>query len=473
MNIYLLSPEISLLALALVVILLDLFMDRKWLLGVVSVVGLIVPAAFTVALWGTNQTAFGGALVVDQFSLFFKLFFLVVVALVILSSTDYAHKFAAFRGEYYAILLLATTGMMLMASTRELISIYVALELTGISLYVLTGFLKDDKSSEAGLKYLLLGAVASAVLLYGMALVFGLTGTTHLREIATAISAEGLLSSPALLMGIVLLVAGFGFKIAAVPFQMWVPDVYEGAPTPVTAYLSVASKAAGFAVILRVFYEALGPASLDWGMIFAVIAAITMTVGNVVAIAQSNIKRMLGYSSIAQAGYLMIGLAAASTTGSSALVFFLVCYAFTNLGAFIAIIAISNKIDSDQIADYSGMARRAPLLSLALALCLISLAGIPPTAGFMAKLYIFSAGIDSGLVWLVIIAVINTVIAAYYYLRVVRVIYLGAPLSEERVPSSGALRAALSFACLGVLALGIYPWMVLRIAEVAASMLLP
>ena len=473
MNLYLLAPEISLLALALVVILLDLFIGRKWILGVVSVAGLIVPAAFTLALWGTNETSFGGALVIDQFSLFFNLFFLVAAALVLLSSTDYARKFAAFRGEYYALVLLAATGMMLMASTRELISIYIALELTGISLYALTGFLKDPKSSEAGLKYLLLGAVASAVLLYGMAMVFGLTGTTHLKEIAAAISAEGLLASPALLMGIVLLVAGFGFKIAAVPFQMWVPDVYEGAPTPITAYLSVASKAAGFAVILRVFYEALGPASLDWGMIFAVLAAITMTLGNVVAIAQTNIKRMLGYSSIAQAGYLMIGLAAVTTEASSALIFFLACYALTNLGAFIAIIAISNKIGSDQIADYSGMVRRAPLLSLALALCLISLIGIPPTAGFIAKVYIFSAGINYGLVWLVIIAVINTVISAYYYLRVVRVMYLGAPLSGERVPSSGALRAALSFACLGVLVLGIYPWVLLRIAETAASMFVP
>jgi len=369
--------------------------------------------------------------------------------------------------------LLSALGMMLMAATADLIAIYIALELTSISLYILVGFLKDTKSTEASLKYLLLGAVASAVLLYGMALVFGLTGTTHLEGIAAAISAEGLLSSPALLMGIVLLVAGFGFKIATVPFQMWVPDVYEGAPTPITAYLSVASKAAGFAVILRVFYEALGPASLDWGMIFAVLAAITMTLGNVVAIAQTNIKRMLGYSSIAQAGYLMIGLAAVTTTGCSALVFFLVCYALTNLGAFIAIIAISNKTGSDQIADYSGMARRAPLLSLALALCLISLIGIPPTAGFMAKVYIFSAGVNYGLVWLVIIAVINTVISAYYYLRVVRVMYLGAPLSEERVPSSGALRAALSFACLGVLVLGIYPWVLLRIAETAAGIFLP
>ena len=473
MNIHLLAPEISLCALAVVVILLDLFVGRKWIVGAVSIAGLIVPAVFSIALWGTNETAFGGVLVIDHYSVFFKLFFLAVAALVLLSSTDYARRFAAFRGEYYAMLLLATTGMMLMASTRELISIYIALELTGISLYVLAGFLKDSKSSEAGLKYLLLGAVSSAVLLYGMALVFGLTGTTHLQEIAAAISAEGLLNSPALLMGIVLLVAGFGFKIAAVPFQMWVPDVYEGAPTPVTAYLSVASKAAGFAVILRVFYEALGPASVDWSMVFAVLAAITMTVGNVVAIAQKNIKRMLGYSSIAQAGYLMIGLAAVSSTGSSALVFFLGCYALTNLGAFIAIIAISDKIDSDEIADYSGMIRRAPLLALALALCLISLTGIPPTAGFMAKIYIFSAGVDSGLLWLVIIAVINSVISAFYYLRVVRVMFLGAPVSEERVSSPRSLQVALSLACLGVLLLGIYPWLLLRVAETAASIFIP
>lgn len=469
MNIYLLSPEISLCGLAIVVILLDLFLKRKWILGAVSVAGLIVPAAFTLALWDRNETSFNGMLVVDEFSLFFNLFFLVCAALVILSSMDYVTKFRAFQGEYYALVLLSAVGMMLMAATRELISVYVALELTGISLYALTGFLKDPKSSEAGMKYLLLGAVASAVLLYGMAMVFGLTGSTHFKDIAQAIPVD-LVDNPALLMGMVLLVAGFGFKIATVPFQMWVPDVYEGAPTPITAYLSVASKAAGFAVILRVFYEALGPLSLDWGMMFGVLAAITMTLGNVVAIAQTNIKRMLGYSSIAQAGYLMMGLAAVSALGRSGLVFFLIAYALTNLGAFIAIIAISNKTGSDLISDYSGMAKRAPLLALALGLCLISLTGLPPTAGFMAKIYIFNAAVDYDLMWLVIIAVINTAISAYYYLRVIKVMYLGAPLSEEAIPSSGALRAALSVACLGVLLLGVYPWALLKIAETAVSM---
>ena len=472
-NLYLLSPEISLLAVALMVILFDLFIGRKRVLGWVSAVGLLLPFVFTITLWGTNDTAFGGALVVDQFSLFFKLFFLVTTALVIFSSINYSRKFAPFRGEFYALLLLATTGMMLLASTRELISIFVALELTGIPLYVLAGFLRTDKSSEAGLKYLLLGAIASAVLLYGMAMVFGLTGTTYLGSIAAAVSADGLVGNAGLLMGIVLLVAGFGFKLATVPFQMWVPDVYEGAPTPITAYLSVASKAAGFAVVVRIFYEALGPASVDWGMIFAVLAAITMTLGNVVALAQTNIKRLLGYSSIAHAGYLMIGLAAATSTGSSAIMFYLGCYAVMNLGAFIAIIAISNRIGSDEIADYSGMAKRSPLLAAALALCLISLTGIPPTAGFMAKLYIFNAGIDANLIWLVIVGVLNAVIAAYYYLRIVKLMYLGEPVSEERVTSTRSLNVALAIACLGVLVLGIYPWVVLKVTETASSLFLP
>jgi len=483
LNLELFIPELSLVAFAIAIILLDLFIQRKGLLVIISLVGLVVSAGFTIAMWGGgSQTAFNNMLAVDGFALFFKLLFLGIAALVILASVDYVSKFARFQGEYYALILLSALGMMLMAAATELISIYIALELTSISLYILVGFLKDPKSTEASLKYLLLGAVASAVLLYGMALIFGLTGTTQLGEIAQVIQALSLpdiSASPALILGIVLLIAGFGFKIAAVPFQMWVPDVYEGAPTPITAYLSVASKAAGFAIILRVFYSSFGLPewlSLDWGMVFAVLAAIGMTVGNVVAIPQTNIKRMLGYSSIAQAGYLMIGLAvvgvspAADILGRSGVLFFLASYALTNLGAFIAIIAISNKVDSDLIKDYSGMGKRAPLLALALTLSLISLIGMPPAAGFMAKFYIFSAAVNHGLLWLVIIAVINSVISAYYYLRVVKVMWLGEPASEEKVPSSGALRVALSISCLGVLLLGIIPGYAMRLAEFAARM---
>ena len=483
MNLELFIPELSLAAFAVIVILLDLVIQRKGWLIVISLAGIVVAAGFTLAMWGgSSQAIFNNMLAIDNFALFFKLLFLGIAALIILSSVDYVSKFARFKGEYYALVLISTLGMMLMAATAELISLYIALELTSISLYVLVGFLKDSKSSEASLKYLLLGAVASAILLYGMALVFGFTGKTQLGEIAQVIQnmpSQTLLASPALILGIVLLIAGFGFKMAAIPFHMWVPDVYEGAPTPITAYLSVASKAAGFAIILRVFYSAFSLPqwlSLDWGLTIAVLAAIGMTLGNVAAIPQTNIKRMLGYSSIAQAGYLMIGLAtvgfspAADFLGRSGVLFFLASYALTNLGAFIAIIAISNKLNSDQIKDYSGMFKRAPFLALALTLCLISLIGMPPAAGFMAKFYIFSAAVQHNLLWLVVIAVINSVISAYYYLRVVKVMWLGEPASEEKVPSSGALKVALALSCLGVLLLGIIPGSVMRLAEMAASM---
>jgi len=483
LNLGLLLPELTLAGFAILVILLDLVIPRKGWLAVVSIIGVVVAGGFTIAMWGgSSQAIFNNMLAVDNFALFFKLLFLSIAFLVILASVDYVKKFARFQGEYYALVLLSALGMMLMAATAELISIYIALELASISLYALAGFLKDPKSTEASLKYLLLGAVASAVLLFGMALVFGFTGKTQLGEIAGVIqglSLSGVLASPGLILGMVLMIAGFGFKIAAIPFHMWVPDVYEGAPTPITAYLSVASKAAGFAVILRVFYSAFGlPSwlSLDWGLIFAVLAAIGMTLGNIIALPQTNIKRMLGYSSIAQAGYLMVGLAtvglssAADIVGRSGLLFFLASYALTNLGAFIAIIAISNKLDSDLISDYSGMGRRAPLLALALTLCLISLIGMPPAAGFMAKFYIFSGAVQHGLLWLVVIAVINSVISAYYYLRVVKVMWLGEPASKGKVPSSWALRLALSISCLGVLLLGIVPGYIMQFAEFAAKM---
>jgi NADH-quinone oxidoreductase subunit N len=482
LNLGLLAPELSLAGTAIAVILLDLVIQRKGWLVAVSILGILVSAGFGIAMWGGgSQAIFNNMLAVDGFALFFKLLFLGIAALVMLASVDYVSKFARFQGEYCALVLLSALGMMLMAATSELISIYIALELASISLYALVGFLKDSKSTEASLKYLLLGAVASAVLLFGMALVFGFTGKTQLGEIAQAIqgmSLQNMLASPGLVMGIVLLVAGFGFKIASVPFHMWVPDVYEGAPTPITAYLSVGSKAAGFAIVLRVFFSAFGlPTwlSLDWGLIFAVLGAISMTLGNIAAIPQTNIKRLFGYSSIAQAGYLMVGLAtvglspAADVVGRSAILFFLASYSLTNLGAFTAIIAISNKLKSDLIEDYSGMIKRAPLLALGLSLCLISLIGMPPAAGFMAKFYIFSGAVQHGLLWLVVIAVLNSVVSAYYYLRVVKIMWLGQPVVEEKVPSSGALRVALALSCLGVLLLGIIPGFVMKLAEIAAK----
>ncbi|HUU08121.1 MAG TPA: NADH-quinone oxidoreductase subunit N [Dehalococcoidales bacterium] len=483
MNLGLILPELTLLVFAIAVILVDLITQKKVVLVWLSLFGIVISAGFALGMWGWGAYGiFNNQMAVDNFAIFFKLLFLGIAALVILASVDYSAKFANFRGEYHALVLLAALGMMLMAATTSLISIYIAIELTSISLYILVGFLKDAKSTEASLKYLLLGAVASAVMLYGMALVFGFTGEIGLGEIARVVqgmSPATLLASPAFMVGIVLMIAGFGFKMAAIPFHMWVPDVYEGAPTPITAYLSVASKAAGFALVLRVFYSAFGFPdwlSLNWGIIFAVLSAIGMTLGNVAAIPQTNIKRMLGYSSVAQAGYLLVGVAtvglsaATDVVGRSSVLFFLVSYALTNMGAFIAIIAISDKLKSDQISDYSGMGKRAPLLALALTLCLISLIGMPPAAGFMAKFYIFSGAVQHGLLWLVIIAVINSVISAYYYLRVVKVMWLGEPASAEKVPSSGALKLALALSCFGVLLLGILPGLVMRLAEIAARM---
>ncbi len=414
MNLSLLKPEIVLAATAVLVILVDLFVRQKYVMRYLSLAGLVVAGVFAVIMWGDNNPAlFNNMLAADDFAVFFKILFLGIAFLVILASANYENKFVNFKSEYYALILISTLGMMLMAAAADLISLFIALELASIPLYVLVSLLKDKKSTESALKYLLLGAIASAVLLYGMALVFGATGETQLAAIAQSLQ-TGVdttpLGNPALYMGIVLMIAGFGFKIAAVPFQMWVPDVYEGAPTTIAAYLSVGSKAAGFAIILRVFFSAFGtPFSIsnNWGIIFAVLSVISMFIGNIAAIPQANIKRMLGYSSIAQAGYLMVGLATfglampSTTLGESGLLFFLVSYALTNLGAFIAVVIISNKINSDTIADYAGLGKRSPLLALALTLCLISLIGIPPAAGFMAKFYIFSLAAQHGLAFAV------------------------------------------------------------------------
>jgi NADH-quinone oxidoreductase subunit N len=487
-----LGPELVLMVSAGLIILADLALRegmpttrRGAILACGSLVGIVGAVAWAVSLVLRDRqgTAFHGSLVVDNFSLFFMFLFLGVAILVILASIDYGQRFARYQGEYYALILLATSGMMLLAGGRDLIAIFVALELTAISQYVMAALLKDTRSSEAGLKYLLLGAISTAVLLYGMAFLFGLSGTTKLiappgePSIAAAVAGADANLRGALVLSMVLLAAGLAFKTAVVPFQMWVPDVYEGSPTPVAAFLSVASKAAGFAVVLRIFYDGLSAPfiSSDWSNLFAAVAAISMTVGNVTALMQTNIKRLLGYSSIAQAGNIMVGIAAISAAsgnfalGAGGVVFFLGTYAFTNLGAFIAVIAISSRVGSDAIADYAGMARRSPLLALALALCLISLTGIPPTAGFVAKVYIFNTAVQSDLVWLVIVAVLNSVVAAYYYLRVVGQMYLVPPAQEERVPVSWSLGASLGVAALGVLVIGIIPTPLISAAERAVS----
>ena len=495
-DVRLLSPELAMAGVALLVVLLDLVVKRKGFLALASGLGLLIPFGLCIWLWtgvddepGQQLVGIFQTLMVDQFALFFKFLVLGVVALIVMASTDYVRKMERHQGEYYALILFSATGMMLLAAGGELITIYISLELTTLPLAALSAFLMTARSSEAGLKFLILSAISSALLLYGMALVFGFTGSTFLTDIAAEVRSiagasaggESFGGSFALLLGIVLMVVGFGFKISSVPFHMWVPDVYEGAPTPITAYLSVASKAAGFAILLRIFYTGFDAFDIDWGILFAVLAAASMTLGNVVAIAQSNIKRMLGYSTIAHAGYLLVGLAAIAassreltggpTLGPSSILFYLGAYAATNLAAFFAIIAISNKIDSDQIDDFAGMGRRAPYLAFALALALVSLIGVPPTGIFIAKLYIFSAAVNSDLLWLALVGVLNSVLSAYYYLKVIRVMYLSPVASDEPVPSSYAFRAALGLSALGVLVIGIVPGPLLRFAEVAVNAL--
>ncbi len=482
------GPILAVMVTAGVILIIDLVTPRegkRWL-PAVAIGGLAASAIWLVVLILRDREGafYSDTMVLDNFSIFFTFLFIGVSGAVILSSLDYSERFGPRRAEFFALVLIATSGMMLLAGARDLVAIFVALELTAITQFILAGFLRDDRGSEAALKYLLLGAVSSAVVLYGMAFLFGLSGTTRLvstdggASIANTIASgdDGMRS--ALILSMVFLAAGFGFKMAIVPFQMWTPDVYEGSPTPVAALLSVGSKAAAFAVVLRIFFEGFGVETFvgdDWQILFAVLAAVTMTVGNIMALRQTNVRRMLGYSSIAQAGNFLVGLAAASATagqtdlGASGVVFFLATYAFSNLGAFIAVMAIYERTGSDEIADYAGMGRRAPIPALVLLLCLASLTGIPPTAGFIAKVYIFNAAVQADLVWLVVIAVLNTAVAAFYYLNVARQMYLEAPEGEPVLSPPIMTRGILVLAAAGVFVFGVYPVPLIDAAQRAVN----
>src|SRR6266581_8717588 len=373
-DLYLLSPELSLTLLALVVMMVDLFVKRRVVTVAVALIGLIIPLAFSISLavMIANNTlvknhAFFNMLVVDSYAVFFQIVFLIIAAVMILASYSYVGKYVKAEGEFYTLMLLSVTGMMLMASAGELISIYISLELTSIPLYVMAGLIRgSERSAEASVKYVLLGAMSSAILLYGFALLYGLTGTTDLKGIATAIASSVQTGNLIVLVAGVLILAGFGFKISAVPFHMWAPDIYEGAPTPATAFFSVGSKAAGFAALIRVFIDGgLGQVNLTSIItVVGIVAILTMTLGNFVAAVQSNVKRMMAYSSIAQAGYILVGfsasLASNQADGNAAVLFFIFVYVLTNLGAFSGIIALTNATGGERIEDFRGLAKRAP-----------------------------------------------------------------------------------------------------------------
>ncbi|GCE25647.1 NADH-quinone oxidoreductase subunit N [Dictyobacter alpinus] len=482
-DLYLLAPEISVMLLGLVVMAVDLFTKKRIVIAAIALVGLIVPAVFTIVqavTFSGTKTAFSGMLVLDQYALFFQVIFLIIAAVIVLVSYDYIGKYVKADGEFYALLLFSVVGMMLMASTGELITIYIALELTSFPLYVMAGLIRSDtKSSEAAVKYVLLGAMSSAILLYGFALLYGLTGTTDLQGLAQTFKSfsNGNLM---VIVADVLVIAGFGFKISAVPFHMWAPDIYEGAPTPATAFFSVGSKAAGFAALIRILiYGGLWQVDLvPLVIVVSIVAALTMTLGNFVAAVQTNIKRMMAYSSIAQAGYILVGVVgtlsmaptnrAAAATGTAAVLFFILVYVVTNLGAFSGIIALANMTGGEKIDDFRGLWRRAPLLSVGTALCLLSLAGIPPVAGFFSKVFIFSAAWQLGQQWLVIVALLNSIVSVVYYGRIIKVMFFDEPQREGRLVTSMGLATSITLASAALLVLTVIVQLVLNAANPAA-----
>ena len=465
--IYLL-PELTLLFGAAAVFALDIAVKRSrpksWLPTVALCVLLLASLALIPSLGKTQVVA--TMLLVDPFALFFKVLALIGVALVILIAMPYMRSRTPYPGEFYALLLIVTLAICLAVSSVNLVLIYLSMEFLSITSYVLAGYLRQDcKSGEAALKYFLYGAMASAVMLYGMSLLFGATGTTDLAGIRQALAkkpADELiwLTAPA----IILLLVGFGFKASLVPFHQWAPDTYEGAPTPVTAFLSTASKATGFAILMRVFIVALGEAQSQWVALLVAVSVLTMTLGNLAALRQTNVKRLLAYSSIAQAGYILIGLAAVLAdpsrvfTGLNGVLIYLFAYLFTNAGAFAVVTAIEVFTGKVEIKEYAGLVRRAPGLAALLTIFLLSLTGIPPTAGFMGKFFVFGAAVQSQMWILLVIAAVNSVVAAFYYLNIVRyMFFVPADDGAERVKVALPLQVALGAAAFMTLLLGILP----------------
>ena len=469
----LLLPEFLVTGLAFLVLTVDFFLrsDRKHLLAYLSVVGLGGVLAFSLSyLWNEDSSLYEGMVLIDGYSLFFKGFFLVLGGVVMLTSVDYVRRHLAHAGEYYGILLFTVVAMMLLASSGELLTAYISLELLSFGLYVLVSYDRyNPKSNEGGTKYILLGAFSSALLLFGISQVYGLLGTTRFDGISEALATTSEIS-PGVLVGLVLIIAGLGFKVAAVPFHMWAPDAYEGAPIPVTAYLAVGSKAAAFALVLRLFTEALLPAAADWQFVLAILAALTMVVGNMGALVQRNIKRLLAYSSIGHVGYLLVGIAALAAVGSddgvsvqlshlasNGVMLHLVAYGVTNMAAFLAVSAVYNITRKEDIADLAGLARRAPHLAAVLAVALFSLAGLPIFAGFTSKFYLFNAAATQGLLWLAGLAIFTSLISLYYYLNVVRQMYIESAEDMTPIPVPRLTTGVLTVLFMGIVFLGVYP----------------
>ena len=480
------APVLGMTLTGCVVMLTDLFTPRrggKSYLAIVSLAGLAVTAALSLMTWNyENRGAFGGMVVADNFTQFFNLLFVFITAVTVLLSQTQLEREDWHAGEFYSLLLFASAGMMLMAGAADLIMVFLGIELLSICLYILTGFSRLRlESEEASIKYLLLGSFATGFLLFGIALVYGATGSTNLGCVAEGIGASSWFAADCpriagptggptpviLLAGMGLLIVGLGFKAAVAPFHMWTPDVYEGAPTAITAYMSVAAKAAAFAAIVRVFLIAFPSLTSDWSGMLGLIAGLTMIVGNTVAIAQTNIKRMLAYSSIAHAGYILVAVVAANQLGVQSVLFYTLAYTLMNLGAFAIVILLGRRGEENELlSDYAGLGFRRPVLGFLMALFMLSLAGIPPTAGFVGKFYIFSAAMQANQVVLAVVGVLASVISVYFYIRVIYLMYMVEPAREFAAPARARWALAAAWvAGIGVLALGLYPLPVLDWAQ--------
>jgi NADH-quinone oxidoreductase subunit N len=445
--------------------------DQRVLAGA-AMLGILGAGGFVIRQWlvpaAEELTVLGGMVAADRYALFFRLVILASAALAVLLSAHYLARTGEGRGEYYALLLFATSGMTLLAAAADLIVVFLALEILSLSLYVMAGFSWHRiTSQEASMKYFLLGAFSSAFFLYGIAMAYGATGTTSIGGIARAL--EGGLGGLALpLVAAALLAVGFGFKVAAVPFHMWTPDVYQGAPTPVTGFMAAGTKVAGFAALIRVAEVALGPVGWEFRVALVGLSAVTMVVGSVLAIAQDDVKRLLAYSSIAHAGFVLVGVAAGNQSGISGAMFYLAAYAAMILGAFGVVILVSRTGEErTSLRSYRGLGRRNPLLGAFLTLFLLSLAGIPPTAGFMAKFLVFGAAVEAGLEGLVIVAVLASVVAAFFYLRVIVLTYMEEPEDEMAIRGAPAPTWTLATAAAATLALGVFPSLILEPLQTA------
>lgn len=471
-DLFLILPELLVITAACIVLALDpvIHASKRDGLAWLSLGTLAICMGLTASQMSHPAAAFSGLVVIDAYGAFWKLLLYFVTGLTILLSFSYLKEEKLFIGEYYGFVLLALCGMMVMVSAADLLTIYLGTELMSLSLYVMAGLKRSaPRSLEASAKYFVLGAFSSGILLYGISLLYGATGSTRLPAIAAAIGGRSL-DDPLLLFATILLAVGFAFKLAVVPFHMWTPDVYQGAPTSVTAFMAVASKAASFGAFLRVFIEGLGGLKANWSAMFLLLCIGTLVLGNVVALVQTNIKRMLAYSSIAHAGYALIGVVAAgrltgapgSATGIASVLLYIALYSFMTFGAF-AIVAMLRKggLEGEEIEDFTGLAKRHPVAALLMLVFMVSLAGIPPTAGFIGKFYVFMAAVEAGMTWLAVLALIFAAISAYYYLRLVMVMYMREPgiltESSPRLVMSPALSIVLACAVAGVVILGIYP----------------